>query len=183
MAGLARGERDSFQRLVERWERPLFSFLRQMLGSNEEAEDLAQETFVRVLEQADRYKPEGKFKSWLFRIAGNLARRRKIIQWIPFVEHAHDRFASSRTVDQEREREEERLRVRTALSELPERQRQAILLRRYEDMSYQEIAEAMGTTVAAVQTLLHRAMKHLRAALLSEGATGTNEDSRKRSRR
>jgi len=185
MVGLARGERDSFQHLVERWERPLFAFLRQMLGSTEEAEDLAQETFVRVFEQADRYKPEGKFKSWLFRIAGNLARsrlrRRKIVQWIPFVDHAHDRFGSSRPVDQELEREEERQRVRDALAELPERQRRAILLRRYEDMPYQEIADAMGTTVAAVQTLLHRAMKNLRAALLSEGATGTDKDSRQRS--
>ena len=87
MIRTARGEEAAFRLLVQRWEHQVLAFLIHMLGSQEEAEDLVQDTFVKVFRKADGYRPEGLFKSWLFRIAGNLARsrlrRRKIIGWIP----------------------------------------------------------------------------------------------------
>lgn len=169
MARGANGDMDSFRILVERWERPVFIFLDRMLDSPEEAQDLGQETFLKMCREAERYQPSGRFKSWLFRIAGNLARsrlrRRKILKWIRFEPEKHDHGASARPADRDLEAREIRVMVREALRRLPERQRQAVILRQFENLDYKEIAEAMGTTVSAVETLLHRAMRALREDL------------------
>ena len=76
MNDYVRGDENALRILVERWEQPVFVFLFRMLGSQEEAEDLRQDTFMNLIKAADRYKPEGKFRSCLFRIAGNQARSR-----------------------------------------------------------------------------------------------------------
>ena len=72
MLDYVEGDENALRILVERWERPVFAFLVRMLGSPEEAEDLCQDTFMRLIKAADRYQPEGKFQSWLFRIANHL---------------------------------------------------------------------------------------------------------------
>jgi RNA polymerase sigma-70 factor (ECF subfamily) len=173
MARGAAGNDDAFRILVRRWERPVFAFLDRMLGSREEAQDVAQETFLRVCRNAGRYEGNGRFKSWLFRIAGNLARtclrRRKIVRWIPFDLARHD-LAGEDAADRGVEAGESGAAVRRALSALPERQREAVLLRHFEEMSHRDIAEALETTVSAVESLLHRAMATLRREL-SEGET------------
>jgi RNA polymerase sigma-70 factor (ECF subfamily) len=164
----ANGDDDAFRILVERWQRPVFAFLERMTGSREEAQDLAQETFMKVIRGARAYEPSGRFRSWLFRIAGNLAwsslRRRRILEWIPFVPGRHDPAAGD---DAERslELDETRRAVRSALAKLPPRQRQATILRVYDEQSYREIAEIMDTTVPAVESLLQRAMFALRGHL------------------
>jgi RNA polymerase sigma-70 factor (ECF subfamily) len=76
MARTAQGEEAAFRLLVQRWENDVLAFLIHMLGSREEAEDLVQDTFIKVYRQAGRYRGEGRFRSWLLRIAGNLARSR-----------------------------------------------------------------------------------------------------------
>ncbi len=140
-----------------------------MLGSREDARDLTQETFWRIYQQSVRYQARGQFRSWLFRIAGNLARsalrRRRIVRWISFDVRHHDRPAGRADPLARIEREDQRGRVRRALAKLPDRQRQAVLLLRYEGMSYEEIGRAMDATVPAVESLLQRAMHALRAAL------------------
>ncbi len=169
MARGAEGDEEAFRLLVRRWEAPVFAFLERMLGSPEEAQDLAQETFLRIGRQARSYRPEGRFKSWLFRIAGNLARsrlrRRKILTWVRFEPGRHDRAERSEPADERLEREERRQAVRAALARLPERQRRAVVLRRWENMSLARIAETMDTTVSAVESLLHRATETLRRDL------------------
>jgi len=173
MARGARGDEEAFRLLVMRWERPVFAFLDRMLGSREEAQDLGQETFVRVFQQAARYRADGRFRSWLFRIAGNLARsrlrRRKIVGWVPFDAFQHDRASDDPQPEERTLQAERRRAVRTALGRLPERQREALVLRRYHDMSQEEIAAAMGTTVPAVESLLSRAMAALRMRLTEGG--------------
>jgi RNA polymerase sigma-70 factor (ECF subfamily) len=173
MARGARGDEEAFRLLVVRWERPVFAFLERMLGSREEAQDLGQETFIRMFQQAERYRPSGRFRSWLFRIAGNLARsrlrRRRIVKWVSFEPLLHDRPAADETQEDLVLRNERRRAVREALGRLPERQRQALVLRRYQDLSQEEIAEAMNTTVPAVESLLSRAMVALRMDLTREG--------------
>lgn len=165
----AQGREDALAILVRRWEKPVFSFLEFMLGSREEAQDTAQETFLRMCQHAKQYRPSGQFRSWLFRIAGNLARsrlrRRKILRWVHFDSALHDRPAPGEGPAGNLEKEQERLAVRQALARLPDRQRQAVVLRQYEDLSYREIAETMGATVPAVETLLFRAMAALRRDL------------------
>jgi RNA polymerase sigma-70 factor (ECF subfamily) len=165
MARVARGDEEAFRLLVERWEKPVFGFLARMLSSVEDAQDLASETFWRVYENAKGYRAEGRFKSWLFRIGGNLARtelrRRKILHWIGLDAVAHRVTSMSARPDERLEKKEREALVRKALAKLPERQRQAILLRQYEHMSYRDIADVLDTTVSAVETLLHRGMKNL----------------------
>lgn len=169
MSRVAQGDDDACRLLVERWEGPVFAFLFRMLGSREEAQDLGQETFLRVCRKAKGYRQSGQFRSWLFRIAGNLARsrlrRRRVIRWVRFDATTHERPAPGAPADEQIEREETRRAVRTALAQLPDRQREAMILKQYEDMSYREIAAAMGITEAAVESLLHRAMAALRGAL------------------
>ncbi len=165
----AQGNDEAFRILVGRWEKPVFAFLERMLGSREESQDIAQETFVKVCQQAGKYEPRGQFRSWLFRIAGNMARsrlrRRKILQWIRFDPVVHDRAGTSTGANDLLERKEQQAVVRGALNRLPARQRQAVVLRQYEAFSYREIAESMQTTVSAVETLLFRAMNALRKDL------------------
>jgi RNA polymerase sigma-70 factor (ECF subfamily) len=169
MARTAAGEEAAFRLLVRRWEAEVRTFLGAMLGSVEEAEDLAQETFVKVYAQARRYRGEGKFRSWLLRIAGNLARsrlrRRRILRWVSFDPAAHDVRDEGPAPDSgllERERAQA---VRAALAGLPDRQRQALVLHRYQGLKYAEIAAVMGTSVPGVESLIQRALAALRARL------------------
>jgi RNA polymerase sigma-70 factor (ECF subfamily) len=169
MQRTAAGDERAFQQLVARWERPVFAFLFSMLGSVEEAEDLAQDTFVKVYDQARRYRPAGRFRSWLLRIAGNRARsalrRRKILRWVSFDRTSHDRAAPGDDPGRSLERRETAERVRDAVAELPERQRAAVVLKRFQGLSYREIAEVLDTTEAAVESLLQRASATLRQRL------------------
>jgi len=173
MRRVAQGDEESFRILVERWERPVFAFLERMTGSTEEALDLSQEVFVRVFRKARRYTPNGRFRSWIFRIAGNLARsllrRRKILRWVRFDPRRHERPATGEGPEAQYEQKMLRKAVREAIARLPERQRRALLMRRYEGMSYQEIALSLGTTVPAVESLLQRALRVLREELGREG--------------
>lgn len=165
----AKGDESALRILVERWERQVFAFLVRMLGSPEEAEDLCQDTFMNVIKAAGRYQPDGKFQSWLFRIAGNQARsrlrRRKILRWIPLSDEYDNTAAHEPNALDSLSGKEERDLVQEAIARLPDRQRQAIVLKQYNDMSYQEISEAMDTSVSSVQMLLHRAMTALRKDL------------------
>lgn len=168
----ADGDTGSFRILVARWERPIYAFLERMTGSREEAQDLTQETFLKLYQNASRYRPSGKFKSWLFRIAGNLARsrlrRNKIVRWIPLDLADHDLKTPGDAADRALEREETGRSVRSALLQLPARQREAVLLWQYEELSHGEIGEVMGINANAVAQIIHRATTRLRAILSIE---------------
>ncbi len=169
MAAVARGEEAAFRLLVQRWEHEVRAFLIHMLSSVEEAEDLTQDTFVQVFTKAGRYRGEGKFKSWLFRIAGNNARstlrRRKLLGWVSFHPERHDQASLEDDPATALVRKSEAQRVREALAGLPQRQRQALVLHRYQGLKYKEIAEAMAVSVPAVESLIQRAMGELRRTL------------------
>lgn len=165
----ATGDEEAFRLLVTRWERPVFAFLVHMLGSPDEAQDLAQDTFLKVYDQAHRYRPDGRFRSWLLRIAGNKARsalrRRKVLRWVTFDLASHDQAAPGDDPARHLERREDHARVRAAVAALPERQRQAVVLQRFQGCRYAEIADIMDTTVPAVESLLQRATATLKVAL------------------
>ncbi len=169
----AAGDEQAFRILVERWERPIFAFLVRMLGSPEDAQDLAQETFMRMIRSAGKYRATGQFQSWLFRIAGNQARsrlrRRKILKWLPFDENRQDPPSQVSSPLEDLERQEIQLEMREAIAKLPVRQREALLLKQYQNLKYREIAEVMDLSVAAVQMLLHRAMEALRKEYARKG--------------
>lgn len=169
MARTAEGEEAAFRLLVQRWEGQVKAFLIHMLGSVEEAEDLAQDTFVQVFRKAGRYQPEGKFQSWLFRIAGNRARsrlrRRKIVGWVSFNPDLHDRQGSGTGPDRDLEEAQDARSIQAALGKLPERQRHALVLHRFQGLKYKEVAEVMETTVPGVESLIQRAMAGLKNEL------------------
>ena len=177
MTAAARGDEAAFRELVERWERRVLAFLYRSLGSREDAADLAQETFLRLYQAAPGYAPRGRFAPFLFRIAGNLARneiRRRAVRRIfsrggrevdpdEVVAQAEAPVGHRPDVAWIRGRDAER--VRRALLDLPERQRIAVTLKRFEGFTQEEIAESMGISVSAVESLLVRGMAALRRSL------------------
>jgi RNA polymerase sigma-70 factor, ECF subfamily len=169
MQRIAARDEEAFQLLVLRWQQPVFAFLWHMLRSREEAEDLAQDVFLKVLDKAPRYRPEGKFRSWVLRIAANRARsalrRRKVLRWVSFDPDVHDRPRGDDDASTLLERGETVARVRDAIGRLPQRQREAVVLRRYQELSYEEIAVALDATLPAVESLLQRAAANLRRDL------------------
>jgi RNA polymerase sigma-70 factor, ECF subfamily len=168
MRRIKAGDMEAFRLLVETHQARVIGTISKMLGSDTDAEDLAQQVFIRVWKSAQRYKPTAKFTTWLFRITRNLVfnemRRRK-----HFVEPAEDLAEPAERAAHEPDRalleEELQSAIQEAISALPESQRLAIVLRRYEEMPYEEIAKVMGTTVPAVKSILFRARTELRERL------------------
>jgi RNA polymerase sigma-70 factor (ECF subfamily) len=168
------GDTAAFERLVERHQALVIGTVARMLGSNSDIDDVAQQVFIRVWKSASRYTPSAKFTTWLLTITRNLvfneARRRKRHPGIALDTHEGNESLSlpdqARSVPDEAllERELEAAIDRAILS-LPERQRLALVLRRYEGKSYEEIADVLNLSVPAVKSILFRARSELRAAL------------------
>ena len=171
-----RGDREALRILVERWGPRVLAFLQRALASRRDAEDLAQETFLRVHRAAPRYRAQGRFSAWLFRIAGNLARqelrRRKVISLLlgepaSHPEEVFDSLPAPQSLAPESalQAEEVRRALTWAVSRLPARQRLAVLLRYYEDMPVSHIAAVLGTSPDAAESLLARGTRTLRLLL------------------
>lgn len=172
-------EPGAFEEIVERYQHRLVAVMMHVVGNAEEAEDLAQEVFLRVYRARKRYHPRSKFSTWLFTIANNLAlnclraRQRKPV--VPLMVHDSGPFGP-RPQEQlvpdpgtgpvaKVQKQELSDRIRQALDGLNERQRMAVILNKFEDMNYAEIAQVMELTTKAVKSLLSRARMNLRAAL------------------
>lgn len=174
------GREPAFRELVRRYERPVFSLVYRMVRDREVAEDLAQETFIKVLNHIDRYSPEFKFSSWLFKIANNVAidhlRRRRLdtvsIDGAPDATSASEVEASTIQLSAEQESPLEELASRElgsaierAIGALRPQYRACILLRHVEGRSYEEIAATLDLPLGTVKTYIHRARHELRRAL------------------
>ena len=169
------GDRKAFDKLVERNIGNVCGLVYRFLGNQSQVDDIAQEAFLRVLRNAHRYKPEAKFSTWLYRIVANLCfnviRARKTAKQISI----HSVGSEDRPLDFPDEGQqapdeglvgdERSNRVAAAVAKLPENQRLAIILNKYEDKSYAEIAEILDTTTMAVKSLLSRARVTLREQL------------------
>ena len=171
----------AFEVLMERYQHRLVGVLVHLVGRVEEAEDLTQEVFLRIYRARKGYRPRAKFSTWLFTIANNLALnhlrgkgRNPTVGFAGVVNGMSSqemRPAEERVVAREGTPSAEMRQVelsdvvREALDGLGEDQKMAVLLNKFEDMSYAEIAEAMGRSEAAVKSLLARARNHLREQL------------------
>jgi len=170
------GDREAFTRLVEAYQIPVYNLAYRMLGDAREAEDAAQETFLRAYTRLTTYQTDKKFSSWLLAIASNHCidrLRRRRFTWLsldelPFLEQA----ASERNQPEEAAiRQEKQDEVRGMLDQLPPQYRAAVILRYWYELSYREIAEAMGATESAVKSRLYRAREMLaQGALASQTA-------------
>jgi len=168
------GDTAAFEHLVERHQALVIGTVARMLGNNSDIEDVAQQVFIRVWKSAPRYTPTAKFTTWLLTITRNLvfneARRRKRHPGIAL--DSHEGNESLSLPDQARSAPDEALLERElenaidhAILSLPERQRLALVLRRYQSKSYEEIADVLNLSVPAVKSILFRARSELRAAL------------------
>jgi RNA polymerase sigma-70 factor (ECF subfamily) len=181
LIALARkGSEKAYRELLDRYQRPVFSLVYRMVRDRELAEDLSQETFIKVFNHLDRYNPSYKFSSWIFKIASNLAidaLRKKELKTVSIdgsrhAETAEEVESSRITVESGDENPEERLEakelgqeIEQAIGGLRSEYRTAILLRHVEGRPYEEIAEIMGIPLGTVKTYIHRARGELRETL------------------
>lgn len=174
MERISAGDHRAFRELVERHQHAVVGTVAKMLGNPSEAEDISQQVFLRVWRHAKRYRPDAKFTTYLFTITRNLvfneSRRKKRRKEISSDEreetsHAGTPDDPSRQPDAELLQAELRAAVDQAIAALPEQQRMAVVLRRYERMPYEDIASVLDLSVSAVKSLLLRARTTLRDAL------------------
>ena len=169
------GDSDAFRLLVEQHSRAVFRLAFRITGNEQDAEDVVQETFLRVYRQLDKYEARSSFSTWLYRIASNYsldlirmrkrhedkrergnAEERDILQTIPVNSPGPDRIVYSSQVQE---------RVNEALNELSAQERTAFVLRHFEGMSIEEIGEALGTGTNATKHSIFRAVQKLRRSL------------------
>lgn len=168
------GDTDAFERLIERHQALVAGTVGRMLGNNSDVEDVAQQVFIRVWKSASRYVPKAKFTTWLLKITRNLVfnemRRRKRHALIPLQsepdgEEMQLKDERGQTPDASLLEAELQRAIEFAIRELPETQRMAVVLRRYEELSYEEIADVLEQSIPAVKSLLFRARTELRERL------------------
>jgi len=177
MLDVKAGDDSSFDFLLQKYRSPLVNFLNRMVRDSSTAEDLAQEVFLRVYRARKQYTPSAKFTTWLFRIATNVAlnsvrdtRHRKMEVSIDAPTDDEDSRpmelrAPEKRIDEhllERDRIET---IRRAILALPEKQRAAVLLHKYEEMDYAEISRVLDCSESALKSLLFRAYENLRVQL------------------
>ncbi len=174
------GQEQAYRELLRRYQRPVFSLIYRMVRDRELAEDLAQETFVKVLNALDTYRPEFKFSSWIFKIANNAAidhlRRRQLdtlsLEGAPEAT-SPDRVEATalqlsdktETPLQELEARELGSAIERAIAKLRPEYRACVILRHIEDRPYEDIAEILDLPLGTVKTYLHRARAELKEIL------------------
>lgn len=176
MAAVAAGDSRALRTLVERWAPRVEAFAVRSLARRDDAQDIVQETFVRVHRAAARYRGGGRFASWLFRIAGNLVRqelrRRRVRGWFGGASDPDDAAILASLPapkhfdpDSPLRIAERRALLARALARLPERQRMAVLLHYFEEMPVRDVATALQVSEHAAESLLARGMAALRNVL------------------
>lgn len=174
MMQVRQGDIHAFEKIVEIHQGAVIGTVAKMLGGMGDAEDIAQQVFIRVWKSAARYEPSAKFTTWMFTITRNLVfnemrrRQRKPSVSMDEREQEYNLLAPDETTsapDQQILENELVQAIDSAIQALPEKQRLAVVLRRYEDRSYEEIADILGLSLSAVKSLLFRARTQLKENL------------------
>jgi len=181
MLDVKAGDEQSFALLLHRYRTPLVNFLYRMVRNREQAEDLAQEVFIRVYRARADYVPSAKFTTWLFRIATNLAlnsvrdtrhQRMEVSLDAPVTVDAEggderpiDVAEKNPNIEEHLVQEAQRDMIRHAIEKLPEKQRAAVLLHKYQELDYGEISKILECSESALKSLLFRAYETLRVEL------------------
>lgn len=176
------GDMSAFELLVMRYKDLMTNFIYRSISDYHRAEDLAQETFLRVFKSANRYEPKCQFKNWIYLIATNLCRneirnrkRRNTAYLDDLVSEDEDVNYSalmqdvSQLPDELYEKKEQQLMIRQTIDSLPESQRVALVLVTYQNLRYDEIAEVLECSVSAVKSLIHRARQNMKKLLTEVG--------------
>jgi RNA polymerase sigma-70 factor (ECF subfamily) len=171
---IGRGDTAALEELIEKHQSLVAGTVARMLGSNSDVEDIAQQVFIRVWKSARRYVPRAKFTTWLLKITRNLVfnelRRTKRHAHVPLqpelgAEESPLKDDMNPAPDASLLELELQRKIEEAIMQLPETQRMALVLRRYEQLSYEEIGEVLDLSVPAVKSVLFRARTELRSRL------------------
>jgi len=172
------GDVDSFNQLVTRWERPIYALAYRVIGREEDARDVCQETFLRAFRALGGFKGQAKFSSWLYRITLNLCRdwirreRRTPIAQAPegvdLIELASE-SAPSESIEELVARREMGRAIARVMAELPDEQRTAIILKEYHGLTFQEIADLLDCPLSTVKTRLYQGLTVIRRQLTEAG--------------
>lgn len=174
MVKIGNGDHAAFRSLVERHQNSLIGTISKMLGNESDSEDIAQQVFIRIWKHAKRYKPDNKFTTYLYTIARNLVynesrrrSRKRTTSSDQLEDDHHLQFPADADQEPDNNLLESELRtaIDAAIEKLPENQRLAVVLRRYENVPYEEIAVILNTSVPSVKSLLFRARTTLREHL------------------
>ena len=189
MLRVKQGDTAAFTELVEKYKQPIMNLAYRTVRDMTEAEDLAQNVFVQVYKSAARYKSTAKFSTWLFTIARNLCLneiRRRSRHPAESLDASHpdqedqpqQQYEDKKTFSPPESLLQGELaqQIDQALTDLPENQRSAILLCRQEDLSYEDIAEALGCSVSATKSLIHRGRETLKERLKAYLRTGESKN-------
>ena len=188
MMDCKKGDMSAFELLVRRYQDAIINYIYFSINDYHRAEDLAQETFLRVFKNASRYEVKASFKSWLYTIATNLTRneirnraRRNTYFLEDLVDENEDVYHSVYMIDEGLqpdlllERKERQQIVKKAIKMLPENQCTALTLVTYQELSYEEIAEILNCSIGAVKSLIHRARQNIKDILIKLGI-GDNDN-------
>ena len=180
------GDMSAFELLVSRYQNAILNFIYRSIGDYHRAEDLSQETFLRVFKSASRYEPKAQFKNWLYKIAVNLCKnehrdrqRHGLSSLEDFMTDEDGKINYtvlrdfSQMPDVLYEKKEQQILIQQAIDSLPENQRLAIIMVTYQNLKYDEIAETLGCSVSAVKSLIHRARQNLKKLLMEMGIGGS----------
>jgi len=169
MRSVAAGDRQALKVIYERHAGFVFRIAYRFLFDEEDARDITQSVFVTLMQTAHRYKPEAKLTTWLYRVVVNrcLNHRSRASSRLRDLQNQRDLpekvpAPEADQPDRRMERAEQMARLRDALLQLPERQRMALVLKRFEEMSYEEIAEALSCSKSSVESMLFRARRSIR---------------------
>jgi len=166
----------SFKELFEKYHSMVFNTSCKMLGNREDAEDLTQDVFIKAYKSIHSFRGEAKLSTWLYKITINQClkqrRRKKIVRWLSldFLLEESGGISSPSSLgnpDSEIMRKESEKIIQSAVDSLPEKQKAAFILHRYEELSYKEVAEVMNISVSAVESSLHRAKENLSIKLFN----------------
>jgi RNA polymerase sigma-70 factor (ECF subfamily) len=169
-----RGDQRAFSHLVDAYKAPVYNLCYRMLGNASEAEDAAQETFVRVYTHLGAYDPQLKLSSWVLSVASHYCidrLRRRRINWLSLDSFLQTHQLASDTVQAEQTMVEREAcaEIRGLLQSLPADYRLVIALRYWQDLSYAEMARIVGSTESAIKSRLHRARRMLAQRLMAQG--------------
>jgi RNA polymerase sigma-70 factor (ECF subfamily) len=177
------GDLDSLGVLVARWEQPLFRFAFRLLRTREDARDVCQETFLRVLHNAERFRDGARVSTWLYQIALNLCRdhARKRRRWSAIIDDRRDARNADPVVSAVDaaadpsagiEKHERRRAVARALAEIPPEQREVLILKEFEGLKFREIAEILRCPESTVKSRMYYGLAGLKTALSRNGVRG-----------
>ncbi|MBE2201040.1 MAG: sigma-70 family RNA polymerase sigma factor [Anaerolinea sp.] len=166
-----KGDKTAFGHLIEAYQTPVYNLAYRMLNNSGEAEEAAQEAFIRAYTRLETYNPEHKFSTWMLSITSNycidiIRKRRALLLSIdePLPPHPALKTQNSKGPEAQMIMHEQQNMVQSLLQTLPEEYRQTVVLRYWHDLSYEEIADVMNTTVSAIKSRLFRARRQLAEA-------------------